>query len=323
MKSSDCGHVALSIFIATAMLAGCGGSQPPIVGSGSMPQNGTIAMHAGHGGSWMRPEAKGRDLLYIALGNEVNVYTYPRGGLLGSLGVGGLYLCTDRANNVFIPAGLFGTQILVYAHGAITPKVTLNDPYAAVDCSVDPTSETLAVTEGFGGGIVIFPYSQKRGWRYAKSYADPDMQSITFCTYDKNGDLFVDGGGSSGGFRLAELQKGSKTFTTITLDQTISAAGSMQWDGKYLAIADLGTGSSSPSVIYRFALSGSSGTKVSKTTLQLSYARAQFWIQGSTVIGPIAYDSVRAFGFWRFPAGGSPVKSFSDQAPSGEAVSLK
>jgi hypothetical protein len=322
MRISDFSRCAFGICATLTMLAGCGGSRPPIGAPGAMPQSRAIAQHAKRGGSWMLPEAKRRDLLYVALGNGVNVYTYPRGNLLGSLGVGGVYPCTDEANNVFIPAGFFGTQVLVYAHGATRPKVTLNDPYPAVDCSVDPSTEALAVTEGSGGGIVIFPYSHKRGWRYAKSYADPDMQSIAFCAYDKNGNLFVDGG-SSGGFMLAELPKGSKTFTTITLDQSISAAGSMQWDGKYLAIADLGKGSSNPSVIYRFALSGSSGTKVSTTTLNLSYAHAQFWIQGSTVIGPIAYDSVRAIGFWRFPAGGSPVNSFSDEAPAGEAVSLK
>jgi len=270
----------------------------------------------------MLPEAKGRDLLYVALGNGLDVYTYPRGKLLGSLGVGGVYLCTDNAQNIFIPAGFFGNQVLVYAHGATRPKVTLNDPYPAVDCSVDPDSEALAVT-GSGGGVVIFPYDQRRKWRYAKLYSNLAMESSMFCAYDTSGNLFVDGTDSTGAFMLAELPKGSKSFTTIALNQHINAPGSVQWDGQYLIVADLGKGEINPSVIYRFSIDGSSGKKVGTTKLANSYAHAQFWIQGKTVIGPIAYDSVRSIGFWQFPAGGSPVKSFSDSVPSGEAVSLK
>jgi len=47
------------------MLAACGGSQTPIGAPGAMPQSRAIATHAQHGGSWMLPEAKGRDLLYV------------------------------------------------------------------------------------------------------------------------------------------------------------------------------------------------------------------------------------------------------------------
>jgi len=39
MKSLDRGHFALSIYIAAAILAGCGGSQPPIGAPGTMPQD--------------------------------------------------------------------------------------------------------------------------------------------------------------------------------------------------------------------------------------------------------------------------------------------
>lgn len=271
----------------------------------------------------MLPEAAGRDLLYVGTTNDVSVYTYPSGKLLGSLGVSGLYLCTDLANNVFIPAGKFATQIFVFAHGAAEPKVTLNDPYPAVDCSVDPRSETLAVTVGFGGGVVVFPYTKKRGWRYAQGIWDPDAQFADFCAYDNGGDLFVDGTHSDGTFFLAELPKGSTTFNRITLDRSIIGPGSMQWDGKYLAIADSGAGSSNPSVIYRFALSGSSGTTVSTTTLDSSYAFAQFWIQNSRVIGPLAHSSPGTIGVWRFPSGGAPIRNFADLGATGEAVSLK
>ncbi len=272
----------------------------------------------------MLQEAKGRNLLYVGLGGDgVDVYTYPRGHLVGSLGAFGAFLCSDAAGNVFVPGGPIATQVSVYAHGSAQPKAVLNEPYSASGCSVDSSSERLAVTTYRQNTIVIFPYKPKLGWRFAKIFSDAAMQIISFCTYDNDGDLFVDGQDSSYNFMLAELPKGADTFSTIRLDESISTAGSMQWDGKYLAVADFGDSTGSASVIYRFALSGSSGKRVSTTKLDLSSARAQFWIQGAAVVGPTSYESVRGIGLWRFPKGGHPFRIFSDEAPSGATVSLK
>jgi hypothetical protein len=47
----------LSVGVA-ALLAGCGGSQPPIDAPGAMAQTSAIATHADRGKSWMLPEAK-------------------------------------------------------------------------------------------------------------------------------------------------------------------------------------------------------------------------------------------------------------------------
>lgn len=322
MKALNITRYALSTGTAIALLAGCSGSQPPIGALGTLPHSDGAATRAASGRSLIAPDDAGRDLLYAATGGGVNVYSYPRGTLLGSLGVGGGDLCSDKTGNVFIPQ-YFVADVLVYAHGATSPKAVLNDPYFAMDCSVDPTSETVAVTAGFGDQIVIFPYNPRRGWRFAKIYTNPNMTSISFCAYDKAGNLFVDGQNGSGGFMLAELPKDSRVFNTISLDQSIVTGGAMQWIGQYLTIVDMGQGYPQPAVIYRFSISGSSGTKVSSTTLNKSYANAQFWIQGATVIGPVAYSSVRGIGFWQFPAGGSPFKVFSDTVPGGETVSLK
>jgi hypothetical protein len=55
MKSLDFSRCALSICAAAAMLAGCGGSQPPIGAPGAMAQTSAIATHAERGKSWMVP----------------------------------------------------------------------------------------------------------------------------------------------------------------------------------------------------------------------------------------------------------------------------
>jgi hypothetical protein len=52
MKSLDFRRRALSMGV-TALLAGCGGSQPPIGAPGAMPQSRAIAQHADRERVWL------------------------------------------------------------------------------------------------------------------------------------------------------------------------------------------------------------------------------------------------------------------------------
>jgi hypothetical protein len=77
MKRFGLGTYALSGCVAVALLAGCGGSQLPTGAPGAMPQTSALAMHADRGKSWMLPEAKSEDLLYVSNLQNVKVYSYP------------------------------------------------------------------------------------------------------------------------------------------------------------------------------------------------------------------------------------------------------
>jgi hypothetical protein len=123
------------------------------------------------------------------------------------------------------------------------------------------------------------------------------------------------------GFALSELQRGNKTFGTIALDQSINGPGAMQWIGKSLTVADRGNGSEESAVIYRFTISGDTGTEIGKTPLTDSSAYAQFWIQGKRVVGPEA-GSKGGIGVWNYPAGGDPNSSIVGSA-YGVVVTLK
>ncbi len=71
-----------------------------------MPQTSAIATHADRGKSWMLPEAKSEDLLYVSAYSDVLVYTYPGGKQVGDLkgfnSAAGE--CVDSKGNVFITA---------------------------------------------------------------------------------------------------------------------------------------------------------------------------------------------------------------------------
>jgi hypothetical protein len=94
------------------MLAGCGvvplslskgqdDMQPPIGTPGAVPQTSGLATHADRGTSWMLPEAKGEDLLYITTGDNIYVWSYPAGSLTGILSVTANDICTDRKGDVY------------------------------------------------------------------------------------------------------------------------------------------------------------------------------------------------------------------------------
>lgn len=131
MKISDFGRYVLGICASVVMLAGCrGGSQSQLMPSGPSQQSSwqsrfgqlstgqlntsdaasgidAAALQMSHNPSWMLPEAKSEELLYIAnsYSSIVRVYSYPEGKLVGSV-TKVVYapdgVCVDKKNNVWI-----------------------------------------------------------------------------------------------------------------------------------------------------------------------------------------------------------------------------
>jgi hypothetical protein len=247
-------------------------------------------------------------LLYVSSDATADVYvfTYP-GGVLKQTLTGfesPQGECVDAKGDVFVtdsPAD----DIVEYAHGGNAPISTLTDPGSfPSDCTVDPTTGNLAVTNagpvGMGGGDVVL-YSHARG-AVKKTYTDSQINDMWNCAYDGKGHLFVDGAyGSSGAPIFAELPRGAKTFTNLTLDRTFGTPGPMQWDGMYLAVGD-----QNAATIYSFAISGSKGTTKGAVHLDRAQGLDQFWIDRSHVAA--ANDSAREWAaIWKYPAGGKPI----------------
>ncbi|HEV3194808.1 MAG TPA: hypothetical protein VGZ06_01620 [Candidatus Cybelea sp.] len=321
---------------AAVALAGCGGNvaqsrlEPTalqreagvnaFIGKGASP----MVPRRDSGPSQMAPNARSNDLLYVsdAESNDVTVYAYPKGTLVGTLrgfsepqGE-----CSDKHGNVWIVNTETG-NLIEYAHGGTTPIAIVSDTgYDPAGCAIDPTTGNLAVaniastTQGNQGNVAIFAVGQGSPIYYTPANIARDY----FCGYDANGNLYVDGqSGPNSGFGFAELRHGSAVFTSITLDRNIAFPGAVQWDGRHVAIGDQST-----SVIYEVKVSGSNGKVVQTTTLGDASDVIQFWKQGLRVV---AADSGLAFvGFWKYPAGGSPTKKITDEVfkPVGATVSL-
>jgi hypothetical protein len=331
MSISRLGRRALGACAAIALLAGCGTATPMNVSRTALPATQRDDLQPGiqdHHSSWMAPGIKNQDLLYVANTFGVSVYAYPGGKFEGRLG--GFRAssgeCVDAKGDVFVTNELGGT-IVEYAHGGTNPTETLQ---AAAEhplgCAVDPTTGNLAVTtfgaggNGSGGNLAIYSHAKS----VPTTYTDPNVLRYYLCGYDDKGNLYVDGiSPGRGSFELAELPKGSSTFTNISLNQNISLPGGVQWHENSLAVAD-----QNASVIYQFAISGSTGTEIHATPLgSPAFDVFQFYIDGATVIAPNAY-SVGSKTSWdvlyyRYPAGGAPTRTITNviHAPRGVVVS--
>jgi|SRR5580700_303119 hypothetical protein len=344
MNILDLRRYGPGICAAFAILAGCGGSsqsQPTPAG----PSNTTgaasgpmVIPHPDRRPSWMAPDAAKHALLYVSNDGtqDVLVYSYRRAKLVGTLT--GFYtpdgVCVDKQGDVWIVNNTT-YEIVEYKHGGTSPVATLSDAgYFPIDCSVDPITGNLAVSNLQGNS---YPYKQGNVAIYAHAkgtptiYEDSEVYNVHYCGYDDKGNLYVDGlrQGSTSGATFAELPKGKKKLKNIALKGgTINFPGKVLWDGKYVAIGDEkygGVGSPTTSAIYQ--TTGAGGQIVGKTPLAGSGRVIGFWIQGGSVVAPdVQLFDVR---FYKYPAGGDSTKLLpgcggSSQScfPLGSAVSL-
>jgi DNA-binding beta-propeller fold protein YncE len=316
---------AVVLLAVTAVPIGCAGS-----GSTVSPSLPSLAHSTG---SWVAPDVKKSDLLYVSDQgtNDVYILSYPDGRLEGTLTgfdvpVG---LCVDAAGDVFV-ANTYGSNVIEYAHGGTTPIQTLNEPGSLpLDCAVDPKTGDLAVTNSAEGSASVSIYKDAQG--EPTTIADPSMSYMDYCGYDNRGDLFADGTGSGapaydaerGVLDLAELRKGAAKFKNLTvLYQYFESVGGVQWDGKYVAVED-----SFGDAIYQIEVTRLRTFVEGETHLYGAHVAGQFWITsskvgsgGANVIVPnVAGESV---GVWAYPAGGDATTTYTGfEIPQGVALS--
>jgi hypothetical protein len=308
---------ALSICAVAALLAGCGGSQPPIGAPGGMLQSRAVATHAERGGSWMLPEAKSEDLLYVSDSDEdlVFVYSYPKRTLVQTLTLQETPegLCSDLNGDVYVTAvdSISQSYIYEYAHGGSQPIATYNDPGAvAGGCASDPVTGNLAVTNyvsGSGtahGDVAVFNNASG----VPQTYFDPKIPRYFLCTYDSLGNLYVTGGTTPDFFD--ELPAGGDALSEITLNQSIIPASIQSVADELIITNATGvTGGDLP--VYQVQVSGSSGSVVGSTLLATQdhryVANGQYFTKGHTIMGPgLSGSDSNLVNFWRYPKGGLP-----------------
>jgi hypothetical protein len=322
MRFLELSRYALCSCVAAAMLAGCGGLQPPI-GAPAMPQT-----YAARNASWMLPEAATQDLLYISNeGRTITVYTYTGGRRVGTLR--GFQQtqgeCSDSAGNVFI-TDYASDKIVEYAHAGVDPIRSLTEPpYSGpYGCSVDSFRGTLCVANMQNESISVYSRFKTK----PRVYSMKDLVSgIATCAYDERGDMFVAGANPSDDTStFAYLPHGSMKFVSVQPGGSSYmwfGVVSVQWDGKYWEIA------SDAAVRYTIESNGQAIYE-GETDLPGIFSEAQAWIvhfpnhrwrRGTQIVA--ANEEIHgSVNYWTYP-GGKPIGSIDGiDGPFGATVSL-
>jgi hypothetical protein len=349
MKISKWAQGAVGFTAAAAILAGCssGGA-----GSSLAPTSGGQGMTSqavqGHGNyfagvgqmkqahpiktkSWMSNAAKNSKLVYYSDGiyGTLNAYSYPGGTPMGQLTgfsqpQGMCSVPTHPETGNFWVANTSASNVIEYAHGGTTPLATINiSGQYPVGCSSDPTTGNLAVaniitTSGGAGSIYVYTSPSSTPTTYSVS----GMSRVYFESYDKSGNLFVDGQNPSGVFTFAELPKGGSSFQTLSVSGlSVTFPGTVSWDNEksgHLVVCDqlgscfqLTESGSTLSVTATFSLSGASDVVQGTATR-------------SRLIGPDA--GLNQLHIYDYPSGNVKLNingANSGGQPIGSALSLQ
>ncbi|MBV9334179.1 MAG: hypothetical protein JO146_09240 [Candidatus Eremiobacteraeota bacterium] len=344
MKISGLVRDTFSAAFIGAVLAGCSAGGSQIIGgpraaaighalamtniAGLVPQQYVSRQKSWVSPQWrsaLRSKHKKTKLLWISdLGYAaVEAYDYETGALIGEV-TGFSYpygLCSDKNGNVYVSDFSLDKGFEIQAG---TFKIINSWPTGgeAIGCSVSNGGD-VAFTNFYPGGVVIFPGGGPTG----HTYSGPGYDWAA--GYDPNGNLFVECNYASpcSSPRIAELPAGGSSWISLNFSSGIGFAAAVQWDGKYLALADQACGSTSNTCIDQVTVSGSTVTLVNRVRLSAGSSGCSNYVDISGSWGfnakdpngilkreatALASPNLSCFPspvlIWPYPAGGAPKR---------------
>lgn len=305
----------------SVLLAGCGGAGS----KGAVPTAITpsVAHHA---------TGTNGDLLYVGKPHStaVRFLSFPGAKAEGSFKAPNLAagLCSDSAGNLWVATEVASVwSVVEYAHGGTTPLATLPIPGAdiAYGCTVDPTTNNLAVMIDGIGTVAIFQNEQGT----PQTYKDGDMGIAYALTYDTHSNLFVYGFQLIGGSKkpiLGELPSGGSRygFSNLTLEHKVINCTFAQWRGNYMLVGAITklTGrnedGTETETVWKVAVSASGLNIKSSKTFEASRPEGigpRAWLQGDTLIQQDAHGN--HIYYFSYKSGGKPTKVIPNEDGSG------
>ncbi|HEX4014862.1 MAG TPA: hypothetical protein VHX17_13375 [Candidatus Cybelea sp.] len=340
MKISSLSKYTLGVVAAAGILAGCSsGAQTSGLGSGVTPAAGQHVSGSNfaakaplmHGQANVKivpispDKKKAKKYAYVSDSgaNELFVYNFANGSFGTAVG---------STSNVSQPQGLCAlktavylantndSQILVFKAPSTTSSSSLSTTgFFPVGCSVDSKGD-VAVSNictapycSPEGNVMIF----KGGKGTPTTATCPNLARYYFLTYDKKGNIWVDGEDASYAFAFCEIPAGSTNGQAISLNVDPEFPGGVQIGGKNVTILDQDT-----NTVDEYTISGTSGTLSGSVALGGGISDpVGDWItkNGKYVLTANA-GSANATSF-AYPAGGNPVSTASGLVePIGVAV---
>ena len=211
MKAADFSRNPLAVCMAAELLAGCGGSQPPIGAPGAVPQanvalsspSATVPYDERKSYDWMMPVAKEGRLVYVADGNQVLIYPErgtnppPVGSIAG--GVDQAYgLCVDRKGDLYV-ANDGNNTVTEYASHSSMPATTYS---GLLDRPLYPIVDhkgNLFVSNAQGGHVIEYLHGHTSPYKILITKGRREADGMDF---DRQGNLYV-------AYRICHLCAGS------------------------------------------------------------------------------------------------------------------
>jgi hypothetical protein len=242
------------------------------------------------------------DYIVDDYGSYASIFDYPKSDKqIGKIKNVGGQACTNALNGYgkkffWIVSG--SAQITEYAVPK-KPIKTLSVPSDEMpsSCALDPAGDlVVGILNGSDAGdLVIFKNASGSGETISTPLAREYFEG-----YDNQGNLFFDGIGRKYGSQLDEMPKGGTSIETITTSNTIELAGSVQWDGTYLAVTDMAA-----SKMYRYTVSGTKAMLEGTVSLSGASQCTQTWIDKDIVFCADAGNNDAEI--YKYPAGGSAI----------------
>ncbi len=324
MQISSLAKYAVGVTVAAALLAGCssggGSSLSPSTSAGAQGVAGPGHALSYHGvllASRMMPQVrpiqipaqpdkkkKKGAIQYISnfYSSAILQFNYPKsdastGTISGTTDPQGM--CTKTGKGTWWVVSSGSDTVDEFKAGGTSPinslSVTVGEP---AGCAIDSKGD-IAVSVLGTGDVVIFTGGTGSGTEVSDG-----LVSTYFLGYDKSGNLFADGITTSYTYGMVELAAGGSSFSSVTLPNTISFPGQVQYDGKYITLDDQSAAS-----IYQYSVSGGVATLAGTVPLSGAVDCVQTWIAGKIVICPDA--GAENGKIYAYPAGGTAKATLS------------
>lgn len=214
MKILPTGYCALSLSAAVALLAGCGGSQPPIGATGASPQSSAIATHADRSFLSKR-RSTSCPCLYVANRNTSSVTIYPVGAFGNTKPIQDIQgsktglkdphdVAVDASGNIYA-ANTGAGSVTVYAPGATgnaKPIETIRGRSTGlaspIGIAIDSVNGDIYVsnnqTDSYGdGSVTIYPPGANGNIKPIAAIQGPSTRLVysNCLALDASGDIYV------------------------------------------------------------------------------------------------------------------------------------
>jgi len=340
MKISSLSKYALGAVAAAGILAGCSnGAQTGGLGaSGVTPAAGQHVAGSNfaakaplmHGQANVKivpispDKKKAKKYAYISDSGSNEVFVYNWDGGFGS--------AVGSTSSVSQPQGVCSLKTAVYVANTNDSNVLLfkapsttssgslsTTGFYPVDCAVDSKGDVAvsnictAPTCAPEGNVMIF----KGGKGTPTTATCPNLGRYYYLTYDKKGNIWVDGEDASYFFAFCEIPAGSTNGQAISLNVDPEFPGGVQMSGKNVAIID-----QDANTWDQYSISGTSGTLSGSVSLGggISDPVSGFITKNGKYALTANAGSANATAF-AWPAGGNPVSTVSGLVePIGVAI---